>query len=79
MQKRKNKKAAVKPFVNKKPETAAASAEDVKVREDAEYQRRFDRHFDELKWLYMEVYQNEWMFDELCKQMYRFIQNEKNP
>ena len=59
MQKRKNKKAAVKPFVNKKPETAAASAEDVKVREDAEYQRRFDRHFDELKWLYMEVYQNE--------------------
>lgn len=77
MQKRKNKKAAVKPFVNKKPETAAASAEDVKVREDAEYQRRFDRHFDELKWLYMEVYQNEWMFDELCKQMYRFYTERK--
>ena len=27
---------------------------------------------DELKWLYMELYQNDWMFDELCGQMHRF-------
>ena len=45
---------------------------------DAEYTRRFDRHIDELKWLYMEVYQNEWMFDELCKEMYRFYRERKD-
>ena len=45
---------------------------------DAEYKRRFDRHIDELKWLYMEVYQNEWMFDELCKEMYRFYRERKD-
>ena len=45
---------------------------------DAEYKRRFDRHIDELKCLYMEVYQNEWMFDELCKEMYRFYRERKD-
>lgn len=37
-----------------------------------EYQRRFEKHFDELKWLYMELYDDETMFGELCDEMYRF-------
>lgn len=45
--------------------------------EDLEYHLRFQRHFEELKWLYTEVYQNEWMFDELCGQMYRFYKERK--
>ncbi len=40
--------------------------------EETEYQKRFQSHLDELRWLYMELYQNDWMFDELCGQMYRF-------
>lgn len=34
-----------------------------------EYQLRFQKHFDELKWLYMELYDNEDKFFELCGQM----------
>ena len=26
-------------------------------------------HYDELKWLYMELYENDDMFGELCEQM----------
>lgn len=40
--------------------------------EEAEYQKRFRKNLDELKWLYMELYQNDWVFDELCGQMHRF-------
>lgn len=40
--------------------------------EETEYQKRFQSHLDELRWRYMELYQNDWMFDELCGQMYRF-------
>ena len=29
------------------------------------YQGRFDKHYDELKWLYMELYDNSSMFEEL--------------
>lgn len=36
------------------------------------YQKRFETHFDELKWLYMELYDNESMFTELCQEMKRF-------
>lgn len=45
--------------------------------DDREYHVRFQRHFDELRWLYTEVYQNDWMFDELCTQMYRFYKERK--
>jgi len=37
-----------------------------------EYQNRFETHFDELKWLYMELYDDEAMFWELCHEMQRF-------
>ncbi len=33
---------------------------------------RLRRHHDELRWLYMELYENDSMFAELCDQMYRF-------
>ena len=54
---------------------AAAAAEQTKRQEELEeqeYQRRFAKHRDELKWLYTELYQNDWMFEELCGQMHRF-------
>ena len=41
------------------------------------FEIRFQNHFDELKWLYMELYDNEDMFDELCDSMRRFYR-ERN-
>lgn len=37
------------------------------------FQERLNRHHDELRWLYMELYDNSDMFAELCDQMYRFF------
>ena len=34
------------------------------------FQSRMNKHHDELKWLYMELYGNGDMFAELCSQMY---------
>ena len=42
--------------------------------ENQAYQKRFNMHLDELKWLYMELYDNEEMFVELCDKMYRFFE-----
>lgn len=36
------------------------------------YQKRFEKHHDELRWLYMELYQNSSMFAELCENMRQF-------
>ena len=41
------------------------------------YQKRFERHFDELRWLYMELYDNSSMFAELCGKMEIFYQDRK--
>ena len=46
---------------------AASQAEEVQTKErvsraEADYRRRFDRHLDELRWLYMELYDNGSMF-----------------
>ncbi len=43
-------------------------------RAEAAYRRRFDRHLDELKWLYMELYDNGPMFAELCDQLHCFYE-----
>lgn len=55
------------------------------------YQKRFKKHEDELRWLYMELYNNDSMYAELCDNMQRFylerkstlrrsdVQREKNP
>ena len=44
---------------------------------DERYRQRMDRHHDELKWLYMELYGNDDMFFELCSQMYSFYQGRR--
>lgn len=38
------------------------------------YTKRFEKHFDELRWLYMELYDNGSMFAELCEQMKAFYE-----
>ena len=42
------------------------------------YARRFERHHDELRWLYMELYDNGDMFAELCDNMQRFYQERSS-
>ncbi len=44
---------------------------------DRIFVKRFNRHFDELKWLYIELYENDSMFAELCDNLYRFYE-ERN-
>ena len=51
---------------------AKAEAEKKAAEEESVYRRRFNRHFDELRWLYMELYGNDSMFAELCDNMERF-------
>ena len=41
------------------------------------YENRFQKHFDELRWLYMELYDNGSMFAELCDKREVFYQ-ERN-
>lgn len=41
-------------------------------RAEATYRKRFERHLDELRWLYMELYDNGSMFAELCDNLHRF-------
>ena len=44
---------------------------------DKEFQTRMEKHQDELKWLYMELYQNEDMYAELCSRMYQYYTERK--
>jgi len=44
----------------------------------AGFDRRLARHLDELRWLYMELYNNGDMFAELCGELYRFAR-ERGP
>ena len=41
------------------------------------FQKRLNRHHDELRWLYMELYGNDAMFAELCDQMYEYYKARK--
>ena len=41
------------------------------------FQERMNRHHDELKWLYTELYGNSDMFAELCSQMYEYYKARK--
>lgn len=45
--------------------------------QDTVFQRRLERHHDELRWLYMELYDNSSMFAELCDELYHFY-HERN-
>lgn len=42
-----------------------------------DFQKRMERHHDELRWLYMELYGNDAMFAELCSRMYEYYQARK--
>ena len=45
------------------------------MRRTMENERRFKKHFDELKWLYCELYHNnQQMFEQLCSQMESWYQ-----
>ena len=44
---------------------------------EALFKKRFEKHHDELRWLYMELYQNGDMFAELCSQMSEFYKNRR--
>ena len=41
-------------------------------KEENLFQDRLARHIDELRWLYMELYDNSSMFAELCQNLYTF-------
>ncbi len=47
--------------------------DDVRINDKKEieevYKKRFEKHYDELRWLYMELYENSSMFAELCDNM----------
>lgn len=45
---------------------------------DKVFVQRFERHFDELKWLYVELYGNDSMFAELCDNLYRFYEERRD-
>ena len=44
-------------------------------KEETRFQERMNRHIEELRWLYMELYDNESMFAELCQNLYEFALN----
>ena len=68
----------------KASETARKAEEEAKAVEEAKkeendriFAQRLERHHDELRWLYMELYGNDDMFAELCDQMKRYY-DERN-
>lgn len=49
----------------------------IEMKNNREFEKRLEMHVDELKWLYMELYQNEAMFQELIDQMKVFYEKRK--
>ena len=81
----KKTEAKVEPVKEeKKPEVKAESvkketekAESTKELEQ-EFERRMARHYDELKWLYCELYENRMdMFEDLCKNLKNIYMDRK--
>ena len=81
----KKKEAKVEPVKEeKKPEVKAEpvkketeKAENTKELEQ-EFERRMARHYDELKWLYCELYENRMdMFEDLCKNLKNIYMDRK--
>lgn len=48
-------------------------------KEEALFQSRLARHLDELRWLYMELYDNGDMFAELCDRLHQFASDRPTP
>ena len=67
-----NKQESGEIMMKKSKEKGQAGA--VQAKPEEQYKKRFERHFDELKWLYTELYDNDSMFVELCDNMERFYQ-----
>ena len=63
----------------KAEEAAAAAVKQAREESDSAFAERLARHHDELRWLYMELYDNDDMFAELCGQMKEYYdqRNEK--
>ena len=65
-----------KPEVKEEP-IKTEKAENTKVQEQ-EFERRMARHYDELKWLYCELYENRMdMFEDLCKKLKNIYTDRK--
>ena len=65
-----------KPEVKEEP-IKTEKAENPKVQEQ-EFERRMARHYDELKWLYCELYENRMdMFEDLCKNLNNIYADRK--
>ncbi|MDO4168940.1 MAG: amylosucrase [Lachnospiraceae bacterium] len=47
------------------------------VKNEIRYKKRFEKYYDELKWLYTELYHNDSMFAELCENMKLFYDKRK--
>lgn len=71
------KKVEVKPEPVKEEEKPEVKEEPIKTEkventkaQEQEFERRMARHYDELKWLYCELYENRMdMFEDLCKNL----------
>ena len=63
----------------KAAEAAAAAVKQAREESNGIFAERLARHHDELRWLYMELYDNDDMFAELCGQMKEYYdqRNEK--
>ena len=75
MAKKKAKKAKVKQNGVKSNTVKKEAVRQAEVKNDSMFQKRMERHHDELRWLYMELYGNDSMFMELCEQMGSFYVN----
>lgn len=56
----------------------AVEMKETKEKKDSVFVRRLEKHLDELKWLYIELYENDSMFAELCDNLYRFYMERNN-
>ena len=75
MAKKKAKKAKVKQNGVKSNTVKKEAVRRAEVKNDSMFQKRMERHHDELRWLYMELYGNDSMFMELCEQMGSYYEN----
>lgn len=71
------KEEAAKKAAEEAAAKKAAEEAEKKALSRATFERRFVKHLDELKWLYMELYGNSSMFAELSDNLYRFYE-ERN-
>ena len=60
--------------MGKQAEKQAMTKKQTISKKERIYEERFHRHVDELKWLYMELYENQQMFDDLCREMKNFYE-----